>query len=44
MGNKEASSPVDRDVLRMSPKRITRVALRWTPQGKRKQGKPKATW
>ena len=31
-------------VLRMSPNRITRVALRWTPQGKRKQGRPKATW
>ena len=31
-------------VLKMSPKRITRAALRWTPQGKRKQGRPKATW
>ena len=31
-------------VLRMSPNRITRVALRWIPQGKRKQGRPKATW
>ena len=30
--------------LRMSPNRITRVAPRWTPQRKRKQGRPKATW
>ena len=28
----------------MSPNRITTVALRWIPQGKRKQGRPKATW
>ena len=33
-----------RHVLRMSHNRITRVALRWIPQGKRKQGRPKATW
>jgi hypothetical protein len=31
-------------VLRMSHNRILRVVLRWTPQGKRKQGRPKATW
>ena len=31
-------------VLRMSPNKITRVALRWTLKGKRKQGRPKATW
>ena len=31
-------------VLSMSPNRITRVALRWTTQGIRKQGRPKATW
>ena len=28
----------------MSPNLITRVALRWTPKGKRKQGRPKAKW
>ena len=31
-------------VLRMSPNRITRVAIRKAPQGKRKQGRLKATW
>ena len=31
-------------VLRISPNRITRVALRRTPQGKRKQGILKAIW
>ena len=31
-------------VLRIALNRITRVALRWTPQGKRKQGRLKATW
>ena len=33
-----------RHVLRISPNRITRVDLRWTPQRKRKQGRLKATW
>ena len=28
----------------MSHNRISRVALRWTPQRKRKQGRPKASW
>ena len=23
---------------------ITRVSLRWTPEGKRKKGRPKTTW
>ena len=23
---------------------ITRASLRWTPEGKRKQGRPKTTW
>ena len=23
---------------------ITRIALRWTPQGKRNRGRPKETW
>jgi hypothetical protein len=23
---------------------ITRIALRWTPQGKRPRGRPKTTW
>ena len=31
-------------VLRMSPNRILRVALKWTPQRKRKQDRPKANW
>ena len=31
-------------VLRMSPERIPKVALRWTPAGKRKRGRPKTTW
>ena len=31
-------------VLRMSPNRIPKVALRWTPSGKRKRGWPKTTW
>ena len=31
-------------ILRMSHNRIPMVALRWTPQGKRKEGRFKATW
>ena len=31
-------------VLRMPPERIPKVALRWTPPGKRKRGRPKITW
>ena len=31
-------------VLRMEQERITKVALRWTPPGKRKRGRPKTTW
>ena len=31
-------------VLRMSPDHIPRVALRWTPTGKKSKGRPKATW
>ena len=31
-------------VLRMSTDRIPRVALFWTPQGKRNAGRPKLTW
>jgi hypothetical protein len=31
-------------VLRMDPDSIPRTALRWTPQGKRKRGRPKTTW
>ena len=31
-------------VLRMSPDDIPRVALRWTPTGKRSKGCPKTTW
>jgi len=28
----------------MSPERIPKVALRWTPACKRKKGRPKTTW
>ena len=31
-------------VLRMEENRISKVALRWTPPGKRKRGRPKTTW
>ena len=31
-------------VFRMPPERIPKVALRWTPPGKRKRGRPKITW
>ena len=31
-------------VLRMDQNSIPKVALRWTPPGKRKQGRPKTTW
>ena len=31
-------------VLRMSTQSIPRTALRWTPQGRRKRGRPKETW
>ena len=31
-------------VLRMPQERIPHKALRWTPPGKRKQGRPKTTW
>ena len=31
-------------VLRMDQNSIPRVALRWTPPGKRKPGRPKTTW
>ena len=31
-------------VLHMSPERIPKVALRWTPAGKRKRGRHKTTW
>ena len=31
-------------VLRMEQDHITNVALRWTPPGKRKPGRPKTTW
>ena len=33
-----------RHVLRMPNKRIPKAALRWTPAGKRKRGRPKTTW
>ena len=31
-------------VLRMAPAALPRVALRWTPDGCRKRGRPKETW
>ena len=31
-------------VLRRPAEDLTRVALRWTPEGKRKKGRPKTTW
>jgi hypothetical protein len=31
-------------VLRKSFEDMTKVALRWTPEGKRKRGRPKTTW
>ena len=31
-------------VLRRDPQSITRTALHWTPDGKRKRGRPRATW
>ena len=31
-------------VLRMTPAQIPRTALRWTPPGRRKRGRPKTTW
>ena len=31
-------------VLRMPQESIPKVALRWTPQGKRNRGRPKTTW
>jgi hypothetical protein len=30
--------------MRMPQERIPKVALRWTPPGKRKRGRPKTTW
>jgi len=30
--------------LRMNANRTPKIALRWTPPGKRKQGYPKNTW
>ena len=31
-------------IKRMAPKAIPKVAMRWTPAGKRKRGRPKMTW
>nr|KAG5700914.1 hypothetical protein BaRGS_012321 [Batillaria attramentaria] len=31
-------------VIRREPDNITRTALHWTPEGKRKRGRPKNTW
>jgi hypothetical protein len=32
------------NVLRKEPDDITKTALYWTPEGKRKRGRPKITW
>ena len=31
-------------VIRREADSITKTALRWTPEGKRKRGRPKTTW
>ena len=31
-------------VLRQQTTALTRIALRWTPDGQRKRGRPKETW
>ena len=31
-------------ILRREPDSIPRIALHWTPEGKRKRGRPKTTW
>ena len=31
-------------ILRKDPSSITRTALHWTPDGKRKRGRPRVTW
>jgi hypothetical protein len=31
-------------VLRKEPDDTTKIALYWTPEGKRKRGRPKVTW
>ncbi len=31
-------------VLRRESTSISKVALRWTPEGKRERGRPKSTW
>ena len=31
-------------VLRKSVNKNTRIALTWTPEGRRKRGRPKETW
>jgi hypothetical protein len=31
-------------VLRLHPDRHARTALTWTPEGRRKKGRPKETW
>ena len=47
--------PIDREILRRRwrwightlrkpAQRVTRQALRWNPQGKRKRGRPRSTW
>jgi hypothetical protein len=31
-------------ILRKHPQSITRTALHWTPEGKRKRGRPRTSW
>ncbi|KAL9977341.1 hypothetical protein ACROYT_G014733 [Oculina patagonica] len=38
------STPVSGHVLRTSPANISRTALTWAPEGKRRRGRPRETW
>ena len=39
-----AGAPMVGHVLRQQTTALTRIALRWTPDGQRKRGRPKETW
>ena len=42
--NADVSDDLHEHVLRMDQARIAKIALRWSPPGKGKRGKPKTTW
>ena len=42
--NVDVSDDLDGHVFRMDQHRIAKIALRRSPPGKRKRGKPKTTW